>query len=1097
MTKSLTWLAKAMLSLCLIGGFTCTIAASTASAAELQSVIKVSGQIVDEQGVPVIGAAVVLKGTTSVGTTTDIDGNYEISVEDNAVLEITSIGYVSQEINVAGRAVINIVLVEDSTLLSEVVVVGYGVQKKVNVSGSVASVKMDEVLGDRPQPNVAAALQGAIPGLYVGSSGNGPGQTGKSLQIRGTASFSGSSSSMSSISPLVLIDNVPGDIDSLNPDDIESVTVLKDASAAAIYGARAAAGVVLITTKCPKKAEKVSISYNGSIGLTNAVNTPQQVDIATYIQTYKDAFNTDTYGAAQGQNLNKWLEYLNLYKTNKSSLESQGKLYDNGIFVSNADGLRYYMEEGDLYKRMLETGTAETNNVAISGGSDRIRFRMSGNNYRENGPFAGKKDLYNRTTVNGLISADVTKWFTQELNFFFTRQNRTMLVDETGALYGVRNMNFMPDGLDPVSKDGQDYYIRTPRNIIDLSNCSATSIDQPRIFSKTIIKPFKGFTAVFEYTYEKKATEYTYNSGKYYVTDIQLNYNSGPTHDYSIARHYADVRNAINAYATYNFDVASDHHFTVMAGYNQESYNYSYYNTRAEDQAFIDIPSMSNANGQITTSDQFYDYALRSGFARFNYNYDGRYILEVSGRYDGSSKFPKATRFGFFPSFSAAWNVTNEPFMKGKANWLTELKPRVSYGSIGNQASVGYYDYYSTMALNTKSTAWITGANNGYATTLAKPGIVSSSFTWETITTTNVGLDFAMFNSALTGSFEWFNRSTENILSQSVALPATLGDTAPMQNVGKMRTRGWEFQINYKGHIGRDVLYNVGFNIADYKSKVVSINFNEKKSLGYLYEGMDAGEIWGYKWDGFYTVDDFKDTSTWQLKDGVTGITGSSPRPGDFKYVNLRDGDYGEDDKNMINPGKSTVDNPGDRTIIGNSTPRYQYGFNFNISYKGFDLSIMLQGVGKRDYAMDNPYTYTLSASDPGWFPVFAGTTNYWTPKSTDASSPDYYVAANENATLPRIYGSTISSLANSTYNHYTNDHMLQSAAYLRIKNMTLSYSLPKALLERAKISNVKVYCSAENLYTFSSLPKGIDPETLSYGYPSYRIVSFGLNLGF
>ena len=1095
MNKSLSWLAKATLSLCLIGGFAGTGTWAAASVSDVQSVITVKGTVVDSQGYPVIGAAVMLKGAPTTGTATDIDGNYELSVDSDAVLVFSSIGYISQEIAVAGRTVINVTLEEDNTMLEETVVVGYGVQKKVNVSGSVASVKMEDVLGDRPQPNVAAAIQGAIPGLYVNTSSSGPGSTGKTLQIRGTASFSGSSSGVSNISPLVLIDNVPGDIDALNPDDIESVTVLKDASASAIYGARAAAGVVLITTKCPKKAEKISVNYSGSVGLVNAINTPKQVGIDEYIEIYKEAFNTDVYSAAQNQSFDKWQSYLNTYRTNKSALSSQGTLYDNGLFISNEDGLRYYMTEEDMYKRMMETGTSLNNNIAISGATDKIRFRISGNNYRENGPLYSKKDYYTRTAVNGMVSADVTKWYTQELDFYFTQQHRDMLVAECGYLYSQRNPNFLPDGLDPVSKDGQDYYIRTPRNIIEFSNTGKTTIDQPRIFSKSIFNLFKGFQAILEYTYQKKATDYTYDSGKYYVTDIQLNYTSGPDHDYSVARHYYDYRNDINAYATYQFDLGANHHFSIMGGYNQEYYNYAYYNTTAKDQAFISIPSMSNAQGEITTSDSYYDYALRSGFGRINYNYAGKYIVELSGRYDGSSKFPKASRFGFFPSFSLAWNAASEEFMRPTRGWLSQLKPRFSYGSIGNQTSVGYYDYYSTMTLNTQGTSWLSGNDEGYVTTLGMPGIISDSFTWETITTMNAGLDFGFFNDALTGSFEWFQRDTKDILSQSVALPAVLGDDAPMQNVGKMRTKGWEFQIAYKGHIGRDFLYNVGFNVSDYQSTIKKLNFNEEKSLSYLYEGMKAGEIWGYKWDGFYTVDDFSDTATWKLKDGVTSITGVSPRPGDFKFKNLNDGQYGTDDTNAVNSGKSTADEPGDRAIIGNSTPRYQYGFNLNLSYKGIGFSMMLQGVGKRDYSLNGIYTYTMATSDPCWYPVYAGTTNYWKPLSTDSSSADYYKAANENATLPRIYGSTTGTLANGSSNQRVNDHMLQSAAYLRVKNMTLSYTFPKALLEKASISNLRVYVSGENLFTFSRLPRGIDPETLSWSYPMYRTVSFGLNI--
>ena len=1041
---------------------------------------KVSGTVADRAGEPIIGAAVLVQGQTGVGTVTDENGAFSLTVGENALLEVSCIGYVTQVVPVTGAS-LAIILEEDSTLLDETVVIGYGVQKKMNLSGAVATVKMDDVLGDRPQPNVAAALQGAIPGLYISSSSNTPGQTGKSIQIRGTASFSGSSTGVSSIGPLVLIDNVPGEIDALNPEDIETVTVLKDASASAIYGARAAAGVILITTKRPKNAEKVTVNYSGTVGLVNAIGTPTQVSTETLLGMYKEAFSTNLYTAAQNQDIDKWLEYLQQYKAGTLS-----GVTDNGIYVA-PDGLRYYLQDEPINQRMMETGTSQNHNIAVSGASNAIRFRMSANSYKEDGPLYSNKDVYDRKAVNGTISADVTRWLTQELDFYYTQQHRDMLQDEAGALYGQRNLNFLPDGKDP---DG--YLVRTPRNIIETANTAATLIEQPRVFSKTILKPVKGLEAIFEYTYQRKGTDYNYNSGKYTYTDIQLNVLTGPDHDYSIARRFYESRNAINAYATYRFDLAENHHFTLMGGYNQEYWNYAYFNTRAEDQAILDIPSMSNAQGKITTADSYADYATRSGFFRFNYDYDGRYIFEASGRYDGSSKFPKNHRFGFFPSFSAAWNLTREGFMAGTRNWLDLFKLRFSYGSIGNQSSVGYYDYYSTMALNTNAVTWLGGADEGYVTVIGMPGIVSDNFTWETITTTNAGVDFALFGNRLTGSFEWFRRDTKDILSQSVALPAALGDSAPMQNVGRMRTQGWEFQIGWKGGIGKNVQYRADFNIWDYKSHVTKLNFNEEKSLSYLYEGKQVGEIWGYEWDGFYTVDDFSDLSTWQLKDGVTGVNGISPRPGDFKYKNLADDQYSDSDTNMINTGRGTADEPGDRKVIGNTTPRFQYGFNFGVTVYGFDLSVRLQGVGKRDYFSSGPYFYTYFGSqDAIWSPVFVGTENYWSPKSMDASSPDYYVAANPDATLPRIYG----NVGNGNYNRWNNTHMLSNAAYLRVKNVTLSYSFPKQLLQKISVANLRAFVSAENLFTFTSLPDGIDPETLSWSYPLYRTISFGLNI--
>lgn len=425
----------------------------------------VRGTVTDPSGAAVVGASVFVKGTQN-GAVTDLDGKYQLTrVNTSDVLVFSCIGYAPQEITWTGGE-LNVILEEDATLLEETVVVGYGAQKKMNLSGAVSSVKMEEVLGDRPQPNVAAALQGAIPGLYISSTSNTPGQTGKSIQIRGSSSFSGSSDKVSSIGPLILIDNVPGELDALNPEDIETVTVLKDASASAIYGARAAAGVILITTKRPKQAQKVSINYSGTVGLVNAISTPRQVETTKLLSMYKEAFATDLYTAAQNQNIDNWIGYIDQYKAGKLS-----GVTENGIYVA-PDGLRYYLKDDDLAGRMMETGSSWNHNLAVSGGSESIRFRMSANSYSENGPLYGKKDIYSRKGVNGVISADITKWLTQELDFYYTQQQRELLQDEAGALYGQRNPSFLPDGRDP---DG--YLIRTPRNIIETANVATTVID--------------------------------------------------------------------------------------------------------------------------------------------------------------------------------------------------------------------------------------------------------------------------------------------------------------------------------------------------------------------------------------------------------------------------------------------------------------------------------------------------------------------------------------------------------------------------------------------------------------------------------------------
>lgn len=1045
-----------------------------------------TGIVVDEEGEPLIGVTVSVEGKT-IGTATDIDGKFSLAnVPNGAKLKFAYIGFSPVTEVWKGQHLV-VRMSSTSTDLDDVVVVGYGVQKKVNVSGAVSQVKMDDVLGDRPVANAASALQGAMPGLRIATNSNTPGQTDNFIQVRGTASLNAQGEA-TYIGALVLIDNVPGDINSLNPNDIESVSVLKDASASAIYGARAAAGVVLITTKQAKKGEKVTVNYSNNFAWSDAINLPHQERLETYLPIWKEAFG-NSYSAA-GQNIDNWMKYLDIYNTNRGQLANHGTLYeDTGIFVDE-EGKRYYLKQDDLYQSMMETGFGMNHNLSISGGTDIVTFRMSGSYYDENGPFFGDKDKFRRITFDGNISANIFKWWTAQADFQYSQRKRTQMNDEDGYLYSIRLQNFLPEGNDP---DG--YRIKTPRAIIDNSNTYHQTTDLPRFLIKSVFRPIDGLEAIFEYTYQKSAVNYDYYSGKYTLIDIQQVPTAKPANDYYVARWYKTTTNALNIYATYRFDIKELHNFSVMAGYNQEFQDYSYYNVRAQDQYLIDIPTLGGAGGKVDATDSYWQYATRSGFFRVNYNFASRYLLEVSGRYDGSSKFPKKKRFGFFPSFSVAWNVTQEPWWGDNILWVGELKPRVSYGSIGNQISAGYYGYIEQYGRANQGTNWLNADAEGYVLGLNPPAqMISSNYTWEKIYTLNAGIDLRAFKNRLSGSFEWFQRDTKDILSESVQLPSVLGATAPLQNVGSLRTRGWELDLKWMDHIG-DWRYSVGFNLTDYKTKITSLSFNEENNLSYYYVGREIGEVWGYRWDGFYTVDDFVDTQSWQLKEGVTSIQGVSPRPGDYKFKNLRDEQTNENDINQINSGLYTLENHGDLEIIGNNAPHFLYGINLSLGWKGFEVQAFFNGVGKMDYFDSSALSYTFgSVSDRNWYPVFKGTLNYWKPISEDPEDPNYYVAANPNADMPRIYGGVNANLGS---NFRTSDKIKRNGAYFRLKNLTVSYTFPQNWMRKIYVQNLRLFVSVENLATWSNLPNGIDPETRSYNYPARRTISTGLNLVF
>ena len=1034
------------------------------------------GVVKDNQGETVIGASVVVKGSTN-GTITGLDGDFTLNnVKRGDVIQISYIGYVSQEVVWQGTP-LNITLKEDSQTLEEVVVVGFGSQKKANLTGSVSQVKMDDVLGERPVTNVKNALQGSMPGLMV-SGGASPGEA-KSFNIRGTVSING-------MNPLVLIDNVEGDIDLLNPEDIESVTVLKDAASSAIYGARAAAGVILITTKKAKKGEKFNLNYNANFGFQTSINSPKQASLDEYLRAYQAAGFSETYYAGNGS-VSKWREYLAGYKENPAAYPTVG----DGIYIGE-DGAPYYLNDKDVYKAFQETSFMQTHNLTANGGTEKLRYRLSAGLTKEDGPLIESKDTYMRKNISSFISADITDWLTQEADFRYTVADRSEPMGSGDGIYCMNHISFYPSGMMPGSVNtsvDKDLPLITPENQIRYNNPYLTDTDNTRIYLRTILRPIKGLELVGEYTYDRKNWQKSYYAKKWEYTTEQLGSNNSVTSDYLFKSEDHEDYNALNLYGTYNFSIKEDHMFKVMAGFNQERKQNSWISVQTHDMIAPSAPSFTSATGKIIPQNSYSDYAIRGAFYRINYNYKDRYLFEVNGRYDGSSKFPKDDRFGFFPSFSVGWNIAREAWMEKALDYVSDLKLRASWGQIGNQ-NIGNYGYYSTMQPVGNSNYWL--KDGEFITYISTPGLVSNSFTWETVETLDIGFDASMFNSRLQVTFDWYQRTTRDMLIAGIQLPAVVGTSAPMRNAADMRTRGWEIAVNWRDQIG-DWKYNVGFNLYDYKSKITKYSNNEDKLLSQnYYEGKTLGEIWGYVSDGFYTIDDFDGPGTWQLKDGIASLDGYNPRPGDEKFVNLND-DRGT---NEINSGLNTVDSPGDQKVIGNSTPRYNFGVNLGVSYKGFSLSAILQGTAKRDVWIGGMSLFPFGGSAKAYYPVFYNQTDYWEPMGScdgqyTENDREYWIAKNPEASLYRLY----SNMQNHGSNQRASTKYLQNGAYMRLKNITLAYTFPKALISKVSLSALKVFVSAENLATISSLPKGYDPERLSWGYPFYRTLSFGLNV--
>ncbi|MDO5570959.1 MAG: TonB-dependent receptor [Bacteroidales bacterium] len=1033
--------------------------------------LSITGTVWDETDFPIIGANVIIKGTTT-GTVTDYDGNFTLNdVPDGSILTFSYIGMTPQDIEFKGQKSLKIVLVEDTKVLNELVVVGFGSQKKENLTGAVSQVKMSDVLGDRPVTNAMSALQGTMPGLQI-SGGSSPGQS-KSFNIRGTTSINGGS-------PLVLIDNVPGDIDMLNPEDIESVSILKDAASAAIYGARGAFGVILVTTKKGKKGENIQINYNNNFGFQSSINRTEQATATQYLKAYADAqFNSGKYWT--GQDINKWMEYLTLYKKDPT----QFKTYGDGVYTDE-DGVNYYLNEKNLYNNMLEDyGFMQSHNISAAGGTEKVSYRFSLGYNDQKGILYTDKDSYKRLSASSYVSADLTPWLNQSIDVRFSRSHNNLPYDTQGTLYKMNQISLYPEG-ELTLADGSSLTTNTPRNILINSGTNNTIIDNPRILSKTTIKPMKGFDVAFEYTFDKKVYDNKRYNAPYAYTTIELSKKLSATNSIYENTKYTTDYNAINLYGSYGFNVKDDHNFKVMAGFNQESSDKEQLYVKQLNMINEDKPSISGGTGETTAKDTYTQYAVRGAFYRLNYDYKGRYLVETNGRYDGSSKFPTKNRFGFFPSLSLGWNVAQESFMKPTQNWLGEFKLRASWGQVGNQA-IDPYQYMPEM--DAVLADWI--INGQQPTTLTKPGLVSDNFTWETVETLDFGFDASMFNNRLRTTFDWYIRDTKDMLAPGLELPGSVGAEAPLQNVADLKTKGWELSLSWRDKIGK-VGYNIGLNLYDSQTEVTKYNnasgviTNSSGSNNY-YTGYKVGQIWGYVSDGYYTVDDFTDLNTWTLKDGVASIQGVNVRPGDVKFKNLRDD---ANSKNQIDAGNSTLENLGDRTIIGNSQARYQYGISAGVNYKGFDLSFLFNGVGKRDYWASGDRIWGFNEGRFGT--IFSDQLDYWQPiQTSDPSQPGYYEAINPNAKFFRIYNER----ENSNSNTRTQSGYLLDASYLRLKNVTLSYTFPKTIVEKFKLGALKAFVSGENLGTWTSLPSGYDPERLSWGYPFYRTISFGVNV--
>ncbi len=1014
---------------------------------------KVTGKVTDASGEPLPGVTVLIKGTTN-GTVTNFDGEYTIAnVPEGATLQFSFVGMKSQEIVVGSQTSIDVVLQADAIGIEEVVAVGYGTQKKINLTGAISQVKSTEFIEERPVTSVGQALQGVIPGLTVSKPNGIPGE-GHSYNIRGLTSLNGGS-------PLVLVDGTEMDPNLVPPEDIESISVLKDAASAAIYGARASFGVILIKTKSGKRDKEPVFTYTGNASWSTPTMMPEKVDPVTQIKTgliqWENAGRTP--GWYWGRNVQTWLD-----------LYEEGTHLNSGKWV---DGVWYPLgDNNDMLDFMVEPSWSTTHNLSVTAGSKSTTYYLSAGLMENDGIIVFDKDKYSRKNILGKIDTDINSWLSLGATLGFTRgvQKMPYIPNNPGYMYNVSYIRptFWLTGIDEVSGAPWGF---SPE-MVRLGAQNSTLTDNTNIQTRITLKPVAGLEVNGTYSFRRIIKDDSYHVNTYEMANttdgsgITFKYRNDPNSLRKTAS-FNDYNN-LTLTGTYTKVLADIHNFKLMLGYSQEDSRASSYWAERQKLISDDIPSLNLATGNQVADDAITTWALRSGFARLNYNYKGKYLLELVSRYDGSSRFNKDDRFVYSPSGSLGWIVSEESFMADTDNWLNYLKVRASYGSQGNQ-EVGAYAYIPSMS--TGSANWII---DGEKPLYVKPGgLVSESFTWEKVVTSNLGIDFGFFDGKLMGTAEVYTRETIGMLTPAEELPAILGTSAPEENASDLKVSGWEFSLNWQDKVSNDFSYRVGVTLYDNKAKITKFDGNPTGQISNYYVGKEIGEIWGYETDRLFQEEDFI-TDSEGNRSYAPGIptqdiifSNRVPYPGDVKYKNLNG-----DDK--IDYGDNTLANHGDKKIIGNSSSRYQYGIRLGATYKKFDFSMFFQGVAKKDLWTSGEFGFTSGAQ---WRTIFAHTMDYWTPENTDA----FYPRPDDRS-----------------YNKQPQTRYLLDAAYLRLKNVKLSYTIPESFVNRVGVSSAKIFISGENLFLISGLPKGIDPELgTSNTYPLRKDFAIGASISF
>jgi len=1049
----------------------------------------ITGRIIDEQQEPVIGA-VVKNLRTGAAVQSDVDGNFRLSGEIGDQLEISFVGYQKLVVSYNGQKEFRLEL--QNSYLDELVVVGYGTNKKVNLSGAVDYVS-GEVLESRPIANISQGLQGMIPNLNIRFNSGAPGEAAN-INIRGITSINGGD-------PLILIDNVPvssAELNRISPYDIESFSVIKDASAAAIYGARASFGVILITTKSGKGGLKVT--YNNNFTFNTPTVMPDKVT-DPYVFSRLLELSTDN---TPWDNVNYNEQF---YKYAKERSENPAGVPGVRVDPTNSN-LWEYMGNRDWTRYFLSDWNFTHNHeMAISGSTDKVSYYFSGNYNRQNSPITLADDYFDRKTIRSKVSYKLTDYLTFGNNTNISNSVRKQ--PSQYSLFDIYNIfptsyNINPDGTWANSDAG-----RMAAKIVDGGMGDIKRLDLQSTFNAELSLVKNIFKINGDYTYQRNSMNYNWYTKQYQIgfgpSDVRT---EGQNSAYRQAGF--SYYNVYNLYASYNQQFGR-HFLSGILGFNQEDYRYEAFIAEKTGLISESFPTIQLATGIPSVSESINTYALRGAFYRLNYTYNDKYIIELNGRYDGSSRFPKNSRFGFFPSGSVAWLLNKEGFLSW-ADRLDLLKLRASYGELGNQ-SVSNYGYIPSMS--TYESGYLIGGKRPLS--IYSPALVSDAYSWEKVNTVNAGVDVAAFKNKLNASFDYYIRKTLGMLTLGRQLPSVLGASEPNENAADLKTNGWELSLGYRDRVnvaGDKLDFNIKLMLSDSYSTITRFD-NPNRSILQYYEGMRLGEIWGLESDGLFASEEeiARLDQTAIIPWGALSIV-----PGWPKYVD-------QNNDGVIDKGY-TLDDTKDLKIIGNSTPRYHFGVDLNANWKGLDFRAFFQGIGKRDY-YPNDYLYWGVYQQPyGGF--YGHLYDFYRPSSDSdidraKHSQSYLALGLAEQNLDARYPILQSWLADVNLGTRVDEAMgvaipqtgyMLNAAYVRLKNLSLGYSLPAVWTQAIGIQNLRVYFSAENVLEWSPVKKYFDPETLNQNlytnpsqspersgngmtYPFQRSYSAGLQVTF